>query len=141
MTARNLACYLPVRKRTRLQGGRRAVVEQPLFPGYAFLWGTSEQAYWADRTRRVAHILPVVDQQRFEWELRNIALALDREAVLEPYPELVRGGRVEVRSGPLRGLQGVIQERRKNNRLILQVQMLAQALSLDIEGASLSLVE
>jgi transcription antitermination factor NusG len=45
--------------------------------------------------------------------------------------------RVEVRSGPFRGLQGVIEEVGRNDRLILQVQTLGRAVCLEIDGALL----
>lgn len=141
LAARAIRCYLPLKQEIKYHGARKTIVQEPLFPGYAFLWGTQEQAYWADRTKRVACILPVADQHRLEGELRQIQLALSRNAPLALYPALVKGIKVEVRSGPLRGLRGVIQDRRKNNRLILQVQMLAQAASLEIDGAVLEPIE
>ena len=127
--------YLPLARHARLHGGRKAVVEEPLFPGYVFLLGTTDQAYQADRTRRVANIIRVPDQQQFQWELGNIRLALERSATLDPYPRLVKGRRVEVTSGPFRGLQGVIEERGRDARLILQVNVLGRAVSLEIDGS------
>lgn len=141
LAARDIRCYLPLKQEVKYYGPRKTVVQEPLFPGYAFLWGTQDQAYWADRTRRVARVLPVADQHRLGSELRQIQLALSRNAPLTLYPALVKGIKVEVRSGPLRGLRGVIQDRRKNNRLILQVQMLAQAASLELDGAVLEPIE
>ena len=93
-------------KHARLHGGRKAVVDEPLFPGYVFLRGTMDEAYEADRTKRVANIIRAADQKHLEWELNNIRLALERSATLDPYPHLVRGRKVEVRSGPFRGSRG-----------------------------------
>jgi transcription antitermination factor NusG len=101
------------------------------------LRGSLEQAYAADRTRRVANILPVADQGQIDWELHNIYLALREGAKFDPYPALRKGVRVEVRSGPFRGLQGMIEDRLVNDRLILQVNTLGRALSLEIDGALL----
>jgi transcription antitermination factor NusG len=129
--------YLPLVRAVRYYGKRKAVVEEPLFPGYVFLRGTIDQAYQADRTRRVAHIIKVSDQQQIEWELRNLSLALTNTSSLSAYPFLKEGVRVEVRSGPFRGLQGVIDGRSKNDRLILQVNTLGRGVSLEIDGALL----
>ena len=122
-------------RRARFYGERKAVVEEPLFPGYVFLLGSVDDAYLADRTKRVANIIRVTDQQKLEWELQNIRMALSQEAPLDPYPHLVRGVRVEVRSGPFQGLQGVIEDKGKDSRLILQVDVLGRAVSLEINGA------
>jgi transcription antitermination factor NusG len=43
--------------------------------------------------------------------------------------------RVEVRSGPFQGLQGVIEEKGKDARLILQVDVLGRAVTLELAGA------
>ena len=132
--AMGLSCYLPLSRGTRVYGGRKAVVEKPLFPGYVFLRGTIDEAYEADRTRRVANIIRVPDQKHLEWELRNIRLALECRAPLDPFPHLSRGRRVEVRSGAFRGLQGVIEGRGRDARLVLQVDVLGRAVSMEIDG-------
>ncbi len=137
LSAMDVAHYLPLIHQTRYHGKRKVAVDVPLFPGYLFLRGTIDQAYQADRTKRVAHIIQVADQRQIEWELKNLYLALSHSVRLDPHPFLQKGVRVEVRSGPFRGLQGVIEERSKNDRLILQVRMLGRAASLEIDGSLL----
>jgi transcription antitermination factor NusG len=129
--------FLPLVRRARYWGARKAVVEDPLFPGYLFLRGALDDVYRADRTRRVARVVPVVDQKQIDWELRNIRMALASDAVLQSHPYLSNGTRVEVRCGPFRGLQGVVRDRGRENRLILQVRMLGTATSLEIDAAML----
>jgi transcription antitermination factor NusG len=141
LAARRVSHYLPLVKRHRLYGNRKAIVDEPLFPGYVFLFGTADQAYQADRTKRVANIIRVNNQRQLEWELQNIKLALSKDAPLDPYPHLVKGQRVEVRSGPFEGLQGIIEDRAKESRLILQVDVLGRAVTLEISGAMLEPVE
>jgi transcription antitermination factor NusG len=134
--------FLPLVNKAHYYGRRKVVAELPLFPGYVFLLGSIEQAYTADRTGRVANILPVADQEHLNWELGNLQIALQRNAVLDIYPNLRAGARVEVRSGPFRRLQGVIDERPgKRNRLFLQVTTLGKGVSLEIDGSLLDLLE
>lgn len=131
-----IAFYLPLVRRVRYYGARKAVVEEPLFPGYVFLLGTLDQAYTADRTKRVAGIIRVNDQRRLDWELQNLQTVLASPVSLDPFPFLKKGARVQVREGPLQGLQGIVDER-SNNRLILQVETLGQAVSLEIDAGLL----
>jgi transcription antitermination factor NusG len=42
---------------------------------------------------------------------------------------------VEVRAGPFRGIQGVIENRAKEHRLILQITTLGKAVSLEIDAS------
>jgi transcription antitermination factor NusG len=135
--AMGIAYYLPLVSQVRYYGRRKAKVAMPLFPGYVFLRGSLDQVYEADRTKRIANIIEVNAQEQLDWELRNLHLALSQEAALRPFPFLKKGVRVEVRSGPFRGLQGIIEGRATENRLILQVDMLGRAVSLEIEGALL----
>ena len=109
LEARGVSYFLPILRRNRLYGKRKVVVEQPMFPGYIFLKGTFEDVYEADRTHRVARILQVGDQQGLENELRSLWLAIENRVAIDPFPYLRSGLRVEVRSGPLRGLQGVVE--------------------------------
>src|ERR1019366_2746215 len=108
---------------------------------YLFLKGSIDDLYEVDRTKRIANIIPVVDQEKITWELRNLSIALTNTVRLDPYPYLRAGVKVEVRSGPLMGMQGIIESRLKRDRLILQVDVLGQATSLEIDGAILSLIE
>jgi transcription antitermination factor NusG len=137
LAAMNVGHFLPLVRRSRYWGRRKAVVEEPLFAGYVFLRGAVDDVYRADRTRRVASIVRVSDQRRLDWELRNIRLALAGDAALLPTACLKNGTRVEVRSGPFRGLQGLISERVKENRLVLQVRILGAARSLEIDAGLL----
>jgi transcription antitermination factor NusG len=141
MAGRGIGVFLPLVGVCRTNGRRKTTVELPLFPGYVFLKGPLDDAYEADRTKRVAGIITVVNQEQLTWELRNLALALSARVSLDPYPYLRAGVRVEVRSGPLAGLQGVVESRTKRDRLLLQVDVLGQATSLEIDGAILDPID
>jgi transcription antitermination factor NusG len=137
LAAMGIGHYLPLVKQVRYYGRRKAKVAMPLFPGYVFLRGNLDQVYAADRTKRIANIIAVNAQEQLDWELRNLFLALSKDAELTPFTYLKKGVRVEVRSGPFRGLQGIIEGRGTANRLVLQVDLLGRAVSLEIEGALL----
>jgi transcription antitermination factor NusG len=140
LAAMQIAHFLPLIKQARYYGRRKLSVELPLFGCYLFMRGARDDAYRADRTKRVAKIIAVADQEKLDWELRNLYLALMRNAVLDPYPYLVSGAAVEVRSGPFRGLQGIVDHRISPNRLILAVEMLGRAVSLEMDAALLDAV-
>src|SRR5436190_8646054 len=75
LDAMGIGSYLPLIRQVRFYAGRKATVEVPIFPGYVFLRGSIDDAYQADRTKRIAQIIRVHDQQQLHWELRNIHLA------------------------------------------------------------------
>ena len=141
LVAMGVGCFLPLIKQIRYYGQHKVSVETPLFPSYVFMRGQKDDVYRADRTKRVAKIIPVNDQTRIDWELRNVFLAISQDVQFDPFPYLTRGTRVEVRSGPLRGLQGMVEDRAKMDRLILQVDMLGRAVSLEVDGALLDRID
>jgi transcription antitermination factor NusG len=141
LAARGILHYLPLVNCVRYYGHRKSIVDVPLFPGYVFLRGEANDAYAADRAGRLAQIIPITNQQRVHEELMNIAFALSHKAELSQYPYLYKGVRVEVRSGPFRGLRGVIEDLGKRNRLILQVEILGRGASLEVDAALLDVIE
>ncbi len=132
---------LPLVRRNSYYGKRKVEVDFPLFPSYLFMHGEPEQAYAIDRTKRIARIIPVVDGRVLERELKDLETALANVTTFDPFPYLTKGVRVEVRAGPLQGVRGLIEDRTKRNRLILQVEILGQATSTEVDGALLEVVE
>src|SRR5688572_10584611 len=136
LRARSIGCFLPMRQQERMYGASRIMVQLPLFPGYLFLRGTLEEAYWADRTKRVAQIIQVADQKLLDRELSNLAQILAAaDWRLDPYPYLKAGVHVEVVSGPLRGVRGIVEDRTRLHRLVLQISALGQAVSVELDAA------
>ena len=135
-----IAHFLPMARVTRDYAGYQANVESPVFPGYVFLRGTLDDVHAADRTNRVAEVLPVPDQRQLNAELRNLQTALLGEALLTPFPFLRTGVQARVREGPFAGLEGVIEGVARRDRIILQVQPLGRAVSLEVRGAMLEVI-
>lgn len=124
-------CRLPLAKKTRFYGHRKRVVREPLFSCYLFMRGGDEARYVAIDSGRVANVIPVLDEARFEHELAQVQRALDVGA--EFYAQaLTTGMDVRVVRGPLRGVEGRVDWQRYPNRLALVVQTLGRATSVEI---------
>lgn len=126
--------FLPMVKVERRYAHRRRIVLKPIFPSYVFMRGTWDDRARALSTNRIARVIETPDQTRLIHELRQIHAALAAGVTLDPYPYLRVGHRVRVRSGPLMGVEGLVEERRKPHRLVLQVQTLGQAMSLELDA-------
>lgn len=133
--------FLPIVHHTRIYGHRKRTVQAPLFPGYVFLWGPLDAAYFAMESGRIAQIIRVTDQDRLDHELEQIRLALEGEAQLDPYPFLRIGRRVRVTQGPFRGVEGLIDERRSADRLVLVIDALGRATSMEIDASILAPID
>lgn len=133
---RGIRHYLPLVREVKFYNGRRATVQSPLIPGYVFLYGTMEDAYLADRSSRAAQLVKVTDQAKLAWELKNLKAAVEQGGKLSRHPRLVKGARVVVKAGPMKGVRGIVDEV-NGVRLVLQISALGQAVSLEIDGGLL----
>ena len=132
--------YFPKVPQVRFYNKRKVKRLMPLFPGYVFLYGQQDDAYSVDRARGLVQIIKPEDQEQLVWELENIHLALTQEAPLTECSGLKAGTRVEVRSGPFKGMQGLVEAGKASDRIILQVSMLGRAMSLEIDGSLLEII-
>lgn len=133
--------YFPRTEQVRYYGKRKVKRDLPLFPGYVFLYGDKEQAYSVDRARGVVQIITPPDPQQLAWELQNIQIALEREAPMVECARLKVGTRVEVRTGPFKGMQGLVEANKSSDRIVLQVSMLGRAMSVEIDASLLDKLE
>ena len=141
LLAAGIEHYLPLVGRVSYRGRRKCIVQQPLFASYLFMHGSVEATYFAVATKRVANAIRVSDQQRFVQELQQIRLALENRAELSPSRYLEVGRRVRVVGGPFRGIEGLIEDRSKVDRLVLQIAALGRATSLEIDADLLEPVD
>jgi len=141
LTAAEIEHYLPLVKHIRYRGRRKRLVQEPLFASYLFLRGPNEAAYFAVSTKRIANVIKVADQQRFVCELEQIRRALYNGADLGPSRYLEVGRRVRVTAGPFRDIEGMIEDRARPDRLVLQIAALGRATSLEIDAGLLEPVE
>jgi transcription antitermination factor NusG len=117
------------------------VVEVPLFSCYLFLWGLPDHAYAAVSAKRVAQIIQVPDQVAFARELAQVRAAIDAGAELGPYRFLTKGRRARVTAGPFEGIEGLIEDHVRPERLILRIYALGRAVSLEVDVSLLELVD
>lgn len=133
--------FLPLVRRTRRYARSKRTVEAPLFPGYVFLRGTREDAFRVIASGRVANLIEASDQLRLDRELGHLRRALAVDGGLDPYPFLCAGRPVRVRSGPFKGVEGLVERYDPGSRLILQIHTLGRAASLEIDPALLDPID
>jgi len=125
--------FLPMTWKVSRKSGRTLRSLLPLFPGYVFFCGGQAERLEALKTNRAAAIIPVVDQVRLVRELQPIETVLQLGKPVVPHDYLKVGQRCRVIAGPLMGTEGLIVRTPKETRLVLQVEMLGQAASVEID--------
>jgi len=107
LMAKDVSYFLPMTWKVRRSSHRTIKSLLPLFTGYLFFCGNEN-----DR----------VDEQ-----------ALRAGAPLVPHKYIEKGQWCRVIAGPLLGLEGIVIQTRGNTRLVLQIDMLGQAASVEID--------
>jgi transcription antitermination factor NusG len=131
-----LPCYRSVHK----YRGKTVVFEKPLFPGYVFfqlLPASRQKVYQSDF---VANLLDVPDQALFEQQLWVIRQALETDLEIRLAPEIGEGKRVRITSGPLRGVEGWVEQRYGMTTVLLRVDFLSQAAAVKVEAHQVELI-
>lgn len=138
LEAAALPFYAPLVKRRLLSpGGRARLSYVPLFPGYVFSYVDDAQRRLALATNTIARWLPIQDASAFVADLRNIKRLIDTDRPLTPEARLEPGQPVRVRSGPLRGMEGMVVKRRGEQRLVVAVRFVNQGVSIELEDVDL----
>ena len=132
LMAKNISYFLPMTWRVHRRSHRTIKALLPLFTGYLFFCGNEAERIELLKTNRVANLLEVKDQESLIHELVRFDQALRAGAPLTPHKYLNKGQWCRVIAGPLLGLEGIIVQTKGDMRLVLQINMLGQAASVEI---------
>ena len=141
LTAKDVSYFLPMIWKVRRIRGRTIRSLLPLFGGYLFFCGQERERVEVLRTNRVANLIEVRDQHRLIVELSQIEQAIAAGADLSPHDYIKVGQRVRVIGGALAGLMGIVVKTKNSMRLVLQIDMLGQAASVEIGADMIEPVE
>lgn len=133
LMAKNVSYFLPMTWRVHRHTHRTIKALLPLFTGYLFFCGNESERVELLKTNRVANLIEVKDQEHLIHELVRFEQALRAGAPLTPYKYLAKGQWCRVIAGPLLGLEGIIVQTKGDTRLVLQINMLGQAASVEID--------
>jgi transcription termination/antitermination protein NusG len=139
LTDRSIEVFLPMREIISRWKDRKKRIWIPLFPGYIFVnhIDTPENRF------RILNIPGAVRFVGFEGhadlipedQIQYIRRFLESSIAIDPYPYIQVGTRVEVIAGPLKGIQGLLVEKRGRFRFVLQVDLIRQAISIEIDAS------
>jgi transcription antitermination factor NusG len=138
LEAAGIPFYAPlIRRRLHTAGGRVRHSFVPLFPGYVFAPVDDQQRRDALATNTVARWISIGDERMLVDDLRAIKRLIDSEHPLTPEARIEPGQVVRVKSGPLRGVEGIVAKRRGEQRLVVAVRFLNQGASIELEDVDL----
>jgi transcription antitermination factor NusG len=131
LTDRRIEVFLPMREILSRWKDRKKRIWVPLFSGYIFV-------NHVDTPENRFRILNIPGAVRFvglrghadpipEEQIQYVRRFLESSIAIDPYPYMQVGTRVEVTAGPLKGIQGILVEKRGRFRFVIQVDLIRQA--------------
>jgi transcriptional antiterminator RfaH len=125
---------LPCYRSPHRYRGKTVVFLKPLFPGYVFLRLSTDQRRAIRQSDHIANLLIVTDQELFDRQLREIMAALQTDVEVRLAPAIGEGVRVQIKSGPLRGLEGWVENRQGPTTVMLRLDFIGQAAAVKVEA-------
>ncbi|MCC7181208.1 MAG: UpxY family transcription antiterminator [Acidobacteria bacterium] len=116
---------------------RKKRIEWPLFPGYCFARFDATNRLPVLTCDGVVQIIGIegVPSPIPEIEVESIRQLVESELSYDPCPLVKEGQMVKVVSGPLRGVVGRLQRKGAHARLVLSVDLIGQAVSVEVDAA------
>ena len=129
--------FLPLSRSRRAWSDRIKVVDAPLFPGYLFC-----RVNIQDRLPVLSApgVIRIVGYNRSpipidEAEINAIHAIVTSGLPNKPWPFLRVGDPVQIKSGPLQGLKGILVAVKGAHRLVVSVTLLQRSVAVEIDSA------
>ena len=134
---REVETYLPLYRTIHNWNGRKAEVDLPLFPGYVFVKVPVTERVRVLEQPGVVRLVgvngkatPLPDD---EIEQLRSSLAFCKA---EPYPFMVPGEKVRIRTGPMAGFEGKILRRKGKLRLLVSLDLIQSSIVIELDAGS-----
>lgn len=132
---KEIECFLPMYESIRYWSDRKKKIELPLFSCYLFVRITLKEKMNALQTDGAVHFIafndipaPIPDEQ-----INSLKKVIDNKLPIAHVNDWKIGQKVEVKSGPLKGIRGIIQKIKNKSQLVIVIDALAQAVGVEID--------
>ena len=137
LDTRAIESFLPTVSRWSRWKDRKKKIDWPLFPGYCFARFDPRARLDVLKCAGVVSIVSVDGEPApiAEGEIAGIRRLVESELAYDPCPFINEGAVVEVTHGPLKGVVGRLVRKQDKARLVLSVDLIGQAVSVEVDAA------
>jgi transcription antitermination factor NusG len=134
---KHVEVFLPTITKWSRWKDRKKQIDWPLFPGYCFARFDAEARLPVLKCEGVVSIVGIEGQPSPipPIEIDSIRQLIDSELAFDPCPLIKEGMMVEVKAGPLKGVIGRLVRKGSHARLVLSVDLIGQAVSVEVDAA------
>jgi transcription antitermination factor NusG len=137
LTQKQVDVFFPTITKWSRWKDRKKQIDWPLFPGYIFARFDANDRLAVLKCDGVVTIVGAdgTPSPIPEIEIRGIRTLVESELSYDPCPLIKEGTMVEVKHGPLKGVVGRLTRKGAHARLILSVDLIGQAVSVQVDAA------
>ncbi len=137
LVQKHVEVFLPTITKWSRWKDRKKAIDWPLFPGYCFARFVGDDRLAILTCEGVVTIVGTDGQPSSipALEIEGIRRLIDSELSFDPCPLIKEGMMVEVKSGPLKGVVGRLVRKGAHARLVLSVDLIGQAVSVEVDAA------
>jgi transcriptional antiterminator NusG len=134
---KDVEAFLPTITRWSRWKDRKKKIDWPLFPGYCFARFERASALTVLKCTGVVNIVSFDGKPAAipEQEIESIRRLVASDLKYDPCPFIHEGSMVEVVHGVLKGVVGRLMRKGAHARLILSVDLIGQAVSVEVDAA------
>jgi transcriptional antiterminator NusG len=137
LDGKSIEVFLPTITKWSRWKDRKKQIEWPLFPGYCFARFDPHDRRPVLACDGVVQIVGIegVPSPIPAYEVEGIRQLVESELSYDPCPLVKEGEMVKVVSGPLKGVVGRLMRKGAHARLMLSVDLIGQAVSVEVDAA------
>ena len=127
--------YLPILKKKRKWSDRKKWIESPLFRSYIFVRIEIKNSLFVLQTRGVVKVIKFGSEVAVIQNncIQAIKLMIEGGYIPESIDYFVKGEKVEVKNGPLKGIIGEVSRVDNSDRLLVRVDAIQHSISVQID--------
>ncbi len=141
LAARKAPVNLPLRREVKIYQRRRVNISKPVFPGYLFAALNEEQRSSLYKTGNLLRVMTPENEQVMLYELDQIQKALAVDPTLQRRSAMTMGRQVRITTGPFMGIEGKVERLKSNTHVILNVEMIGQAIEVEVEKNFVEIID
>jgi transcription antitermination factor NusG len=143
LTNKGFNTFLPLYATTHNWKDRTKALSLPLFPCYVFLKGGIERRLQILTTPGIYGLVSSAGQPAAipDMEIEAIRRVVESGTRVEAHPFLKCGNWVRVKCGPLTGIEGILVRKKNISRLVLSVEILGTAASIEVAAFQVEAVK
>ena len=136
LESQQVEAFLPTITKWSHWKDRRKRIDWPLFPGYCFVRFDAKERLPVLKLLGVVSIVSVNGEPAPipDHEIEGLRVLVESDLAFDPCPLIREGSLVEVTHGPLKGVVGRLLRKNERARLVLSVDLIGQAVSVEVDA-------